>query len=337
MTQNLSCRWRSTYTDTYHYKNPNCFTPPEVYHQPPSIQTPSKRSADSHKFLPQYIPKLKYCRPAGIICNDPKALSLGTFDQNVKLKEMYEMNKLNYIQGGLPPKERRQKVLCEQNIKTLDLGKSMTKQEKEKFNYHNLVRSDRNLGCEQKMATWSTTTERISLQSALPMNNDKKIRSNLEKNADSVRYKASRYNINAEPWQKFSIKWDKDQTRHVNNINSDTDSDYITNSENSDIDNDNDENDQNNTTCNQKHKLVKHSQNRHIPGYSGYVPSLPIVNVDTKKPENTISNDSRTTTSMQRAFPKYNFGKIDQSKYARKEVMSGVITLVAPHNPFRLN
>merc|ERR1712226_24828 len=339
--------WRSTYDQTYHYDDPNAFNKPIVYTELPCIQNPGKKCVDSYKFLPGYIPKLMYCRPPGHIRNAPQALGLGCFNKvnlpnNVKMKP---------IQRGIAPSLRRADAF---RPDYRHLTSNMTAEEELKFNYHNLVKNSRNEGlnlttnslCTEKLhpsdiyqmkkiyhpAVWTTSTERSHLQAAIPMSNKRKVGTEMENNSDSVRYKATRYNVNSEPWQEFSTKWDRVQARHVCHEDDKDEKKLRKNQK----ENEEDQNRDNSEPTD----LVPHSENRQLPGYSGYVPRLPIIKgmhqaYSTTEPD-TVSNYCRTTTSMQRSFPKYATQK-QRSPFARKGTMSSMVTLVAPHNPFRLD
>ena len=349
--------WQSSYADTYCYKDPLCFKRQVIYHQPPSIQNPSNRSVDSHRFQTNYIPKLLYCRPPGKGNHDAVSLNLGTFDHNtdkLNLKSMYQF-KLGHIQKGFCPKNRRAYIINKNNQNEETNRKIQEKIDK--FNYHNLVKNNRNSGCElstneltfKKLnesdknklskihgpAVWTTNTERSQLQSAIPIKNVIKVGPELEVSSDTVRYKANRYGSgNSEPWQKFSAEWDNVQIRDeagVDRDNSPRSASKLNQKKNKCS--------KERPKCND---LVEHSQSRHLPGYSGYVPRLPIGTSQQKLSENsstaTFSEKSRRTTSMQRHFPNYEISESSafrpQKSFARKGVMSNTITLVQPHNPF---
>lgn len=387
--------WQSCYADTYCYKDPSCFNKQMVYNTTPSIQNPSKNSVPSVRFQPNYIPRLMYCRPPGKGNHDAVSLNLGTFHSSAftkkgktneeirsaqtDFKSIYQFQLAN-IQRGYEPKIRRQQII----------GKVLKKEaadttEQDMFNYHNLIRKNRNSGCnltsecelthrkltnsdKEKLAeihhpaVWTTNTERSQLQSAIPIKNNLTPVTELEASSDTVRYKADRYNVNAEPWQRFSDKWDNVQrrereqmtrTNEVKNQKTGVDMDVTV-----DIDSDC-EADERSPDC----EMVPHSESRHLPGYSGYVPRLPITKTQTTSKRNfskesqTYSNGCRRSTTMQRAFPNYmqsneknekqssnsnSESSIDSTIYspyksfARRGVMSNTITLVRPHNPFRL-
>jgi len=375
--------WRSTYAQSYHYDDPNAFCKPMVYTELPCVQNPGSKCVDSYKFLPGYIPRLMYCRPPGIIKPAPQALGLGTFNR-VKLDNNLKMKP---IQRGVAPNLRRKQAF---KPEYRHLDSHMTQEEESKFNYHNLVKPGRYEGLKlstgtdltvQKLnnsdaeklqsiihpAAWTTSLERSNLQASIPIKHKRKVHSEIEKNSDTVRYKAARYNAASEPWQKFSDKWDRVQAREnvvISSCHEDMKApDSAANHSN--LEADDSMRDENNNvlaknSSDHKINLANCSENRQVPGYSGYVPRLPIIKRScsviesrepTKKynytnPTNTqlISNDrpdtvsdfNRTTTSMQRSFPKYELANTI-SPYARKSHMSNMVTLVAPNNPFRLS
>merc|ERR1712159_77798 len=128
--------WKSTYSMTYDYsKNPDIFHAQEVFHHPASIQNPSKRCSPSYKYLNTYIPKLKNFKPPGVISNDAKALSLGTFDK-INLKDMYEIKSSKIAKSN--PRQSRKDTLSEKNVIKLDLNEQFSKREREKYKYLNL-------------------------------------------------------------------------------------------------------------------------------------------------------------------------------------------------------
>lgn len=355
--------WRSTYAQSYHYDDPNAFCKPMVYTELPCVQNPGSKCVDSYKFLPGYIPRLMYCRPPGIIKPAPQALGLGTFNR-VKLDNNLKMKP---IQRGVAPNLRRKQAF---KPEYRHLDSHMTQEEESKFNYHNLVKPGRYEGLKlstgtdltvQKLnnsdteklqsiyhpAAWTTSLERSNLQASIPIKHKRKVHSEIEKNSDTVRYKAARYNAASELWQKFSDKWDRVQARE-NVVISSCHEDMKAPTTQNQNDNESDIKDENNNNLpifsksdpiqsknmdqnqiDNKINLADCSEYRQVPGYSGYVPRLPIIKRScsviesrepTKKynytnPTNTqlISNDrpdtvsdfNRTTTSMQRSFPKY--------------------------------
>ena len=360
--------WRSTYAMTYQYDDPNKFTRPELFNQLPSIQNPSSKCVQSYKFHPDYIPKLMYCRPPGHIHNAPQALGLGTFNK-VQLEKNVKMKP---IQRGPVPQLKRE-VAFSPGYR--HLASNMTKEEEAKFMYHNLVKPNRNEGLDlstknddftydklkkddfiklQKIyhpAVWTTNTERSHLQAAIPMKNKRKVGTDLEISSNNIKYKAMRYNANSEPWQTFSNKWDRVQARHAIPDQEDEIAEKVGGlslkkeaRKSSTGHNASKQVVRQVPAAIEKVDLVPHSENRQLPCYSGYVPRLPI----TKKSRNLTSkcqNDESATppprpgnghfiTSMQRAFPKYSMSQ--KSSYARRPKMSSMVTLVHPHNPFRL-
>jgi len=376
--------WQTCYADTYIYDDPSCFKRKTVYHTTPSIQAPSKNCVDSLCYSQDYIPKMKYCQPPGKSHHDAVSLNLGTFcssaftkkgktSQEIKnlqldLGHTYQ-NKLYHIQRGYVPSKKREAILSRVKQRE-DRQAASKKSEKSQFKYHNLILENRNPGCDlsseelvhkkltdsdkKKLAgihfpaVWTTNTERAQLQSAIPIKNKVTAGTELEVSSDTIRYKADRYSVNAEPWQKFSDKWDNVQVREVNA--------GATEGEREDEKVEAEESQPKKKVKLFKYELeqeqktpeappvslVKHSEARHLPGYSGYVPRLPITKSQTtskrafKSEDETTSSDSRRNTTMQRAFPNYHIKNSPDRTYARRGVMSNTITLVRPHNPFRL-
>lgn len=351
--------WKTTYSNTYDYSDADSFKPPKKYHQLPSIESPGKNWVESRKMLPGYIPKLMYCRPPGHIHNAPQALGLGTFTN----PQLAKNDKMKPIQRSVQPSKYRE--LMFKNLDNGNLSINKTREQESKFNYHNLVIKNRNKGAGISTGTikklkdgdydllkgiynqgvYISSTERSHLQSAIPMDHNKIVGTDLEKLSDNVRYKAIRYNPNVEPWQQFSAKWDQVQLRKLTDTttNQDTCKSFLTYhqpKESKAIENDKRAN----------VSLVAHSGDRQLPGYSGYVPRLPIIKeswYENNSKEKCychqkghiakiIENDKESTT-MRRAYPKYEFDKVPKSSYCPKKCpMSKMVTLVSPHNPFRL-
>jgi hypothetical protein len=233
----------------------------------------------------------------------------------------------------------------------------MTPEEASKYQYHSLVLQDATTGkggfyqgpkCYQKMtdndksklmkildpAVWTTSTERTHMQAAIPMSAHKGAVPNvLEKNSDNIRLRAPRYSQTTEPWQSFSEGWDRVQIREADHeqaeqqkLNKDSNKDFDKNI----VENQN-----------AIPPIARHSKNRQIPGYMGYVPRLPVIKGPESKSDNSqicdsVSMDLRRTTSMQRDFPAYGMNNREKSPYARRRAMSTMVTLVNPNNPFRL-
>merc|ERR1712019_33157 len=356
--------WRSTYAQTFKYSDPKCFKRPFAFTQLPSIQKPSDKTVDSFKFSPGYIPKLMYCRPPGHVRNAPQALGLGCFNK-IPLDSNEAMKP---IQRGPKPEIKRDQAFNNDTCKLQYGTKFMTPEEAAKYQYHSLVldndkagkgkvKSDREGGfyqgpkCYQKMtdsdksklmtildpAVWTTSTERSHMQAAIPMSAHKGAIPNvLEKNSDNIRLRAPRYSQTTEPWQSFSECWDRVQIREADHEQAEQQKQK----ENQDkINQENSQDDKPKTPT----KLVRHSKNRQIPGYMGYVPRLPVIKspetlhqLNKSEPESVSNNNLRRTTSMQRDFPVYNMNNREKSPYARRRAMSTMVTLVNPNNPFRL-
>merc|ERR1711935_953243 len=132
--------------------------------------------------------------------------------------------------------------------------------------------------------------------------------------SDEVRYRARRYNASVEPWQKFSTMWDQVQLRSSTG----KDESRLLRRNYSMC---------GNTDEQSMVPLVDHSGNRQLPTYAGYVPSLPI-----RQQQRTHTANLKNTT-MRRNYPNHPLGK-KEVKTVRP--MSTMVTLVHPHNPFRL-
>jgi len=299
-------RWKTTYDSCYKIDNPESFKPPIKYHTAPSIYAPGKNFVDAHKFLPGYIPKLMYCRPPGHAGkNAPQALGLGTFNK-IPLESNVIMKP---ISRGVPPRKYRK-----------DYFENLPENNDSKFMYHSLrMKDEREFDDSRKVLEniYSTNKERPLLESALVMAEKPKPSTVLmEPRKLNVKFKPARYNEKAEPWQRFGAVWDRVQLRNA------TEADH---------------GDTKVKRCPEKPPkslvpLVEHSGKRQIPGYAGYVPRLPII-----KDASRIDNPNKIPTTKG-TYCSYDgeYAKARSQQRLRDPVMSNLITLVHPHNPFRL-